>query len=77
MIKEIEVKKIKIPRYFKKYTAPYISALKKSIKEHGQFEAILVSKDLVCIDGKARVIAFRQLRRKKIRCIVITNGKEE
>ncbi len=70
LIKEVEIDKIKIGKRQRKYIGD-ITPLKKSLKEIGLINPIIVSEDLRLIAGYRRLLAAKELGWKTIQARII------
>ncbi len=70
LVKEVEIDKIKIGKRQRKYIGD-ITPLKKSLKEIGLINPIIVSEDLRLISGYRRLLAAKELGWKTIPARII------
>lgn len=75
-IKEIDISKIKIGERQRKYIGD-ITTLKKSMKEIGLLNPIIVSSDYTLIAGYRRLLAAKELGWKTITARVISSDKKD
>ncbi len=76
IIKEIEVSKIKIKDRQRKYIGD-ITSLKKSMKELGLLNPIIISDDYTLIAGYRRLISAKELGWQKIPARIISSNKKD
>ncbi|MCX8029196.1 MAG: ParB N-terminal domain-containing protein [Brevinematales bacterium] len=74
-IKEVEVDKIKVKNRQRKYIGD-ITPLKKSMKEIGLINPIVISDDYILIAGYRRLLSARELGWKKITARIISSDKK-
>ena len=77
-IKNIEIKKLKPAEYNpREMSLEEMESLKKSIKEFGLVEPIVINKDFVIIGGHQRVYASEDLGKEKVPCVVVDLDKKK
>lgn len=75
-IKEIDISKIKVGERQRRYIGD-ITTLKKSMKEIGLLNPIIVSSDYTLIAGYRRLLAAKELGWKTITARVISSDKKD
>lgn len=75
-IKEVEISKIKIGERQRRYIGD-ITPLKKSMKELGLLNPIIISSDYTLIAGYRRLLAAKELGWKTITARIISSDKKD